>query len=241
MSLLEFCASTGSFTRPRERLLHHKAVYELKLAAAKWGGLVQVSEPEIDDLGHDFVLSVGRTALHVQNKAAIVPGGGTSWDFHAAHLTPGFSDRDVAPLVDGIPLWWPTGGGGVVLLHEIDRKAAAAGELQVSYGFFDLYYAAAVAHGFFEAPSFSSNSALQLLRSIFDLPNERSRISIPRAAFLPVKSPGAILQLRFAMPSPCNFVSVWRDATGPRDQHAVESIRAQLGGLYWRAADEVTP
>lgn len=232
MSLLEFCASKGPFTRPRERLLHHKAVYELKLEAAKIGRTVQVSEPEIDDLGHDFVLSVERTALHVQNKAVIMPGGAEAWDIHAAHLTPGFPDRDVAPLVDGLPLWWPTGAAGVVLLHEVDRTAAGKGELRVRYGYFDLFYAAAVAHGFFDAPGFRSDRAMTLLRSIFELRDERARIGIPRAAFLPVASPGVILQLRFGMPSPSNFMSVWRDATGARDAQAIASVRGQLGALY---------
>ncbi|WP_454713676.1 hypothetical protein [Caulobacter segnis] len=234
MYLLEFCTA-GDRSVGRERLVYHKAVYDLKLFAATYGHEAQVTEPEIDNLGHDFTLSIGRDTLNIQNKAAIRPGGATSWDIHAAHLVPPFQDRDIGPDVDGVPLFWPEGASGVVLLHEIDRDAASAGVLNLRYFYFDVYYAAAVAHGIVEAEDLSPQAALDLLRKLRDCKSASDRVTVPKAAFLPVKSPAAIIGLRLGVPQATNYVSLWRRGDG-FEAWTVEPFRTTVRNeiMSWR-------
>lgn len=235
MYLLEFCTD-GDRSVGRERLVFHKAVYALKLFAATYGHEAQVSEPEIDNLGHDFTLSIGRDTLNIQNKAAIRPGGATSWEIHAAHLVPTFQDRDIGPDVDGASLFWPEGSSGVVLLHEIDREAASEGVLKVRYFYFDVYYAAAVAHSIVQAKDLSPQAALDLLRKLRDCRSASDRITIPKGAFLPVKSPAAIIGLRLGVPNAANYVSLWRRGDG-LEAWTVETFRAlvQHEIMSWRS------
>jgi hypothetical protein len=211
MSLLDFCTEPKN-TVARERMLYDKTVHELKLFAANHGHQVQVTEPEIDNLGHDFTLSIEYDTLKVQNKATVWPRGTGSWEIHAAHLMPGFQERDIAPVIDGSPLFWPAGSSGVVLLHEIDREAAADDTLKLRYLYFDIYYAAAVATGLFTSQRFSAPSARDLLLKLWRLPSPSARIDIPRAAFLPISSPAAIIGLRLGLPQPGNYVSIWSGA-----------------------------
>jgi len=98
------------------------------------------------------------------------------------------------------------GASGGILLHVINQQLADKDNLAVSYYYFDVFLAGAIALGFYSSPNFSSDDALQLLRKIQNF-KFADRVSVPLAAFLPVSSPAAILAFRFHIPSPSNYIS----------------------------------
>ena len=103
------------------------------------------------------------------------------------------------------------GASGGVLLHVIDKEAAYCGNLSVTYRYFDIFYAGAVAAGLYNVRTFPQNQARELLRKI-QAGAHGERITLPIAAFLPIRSPAAVIALRFHLPSPTNYASVIRTA-----------------------------
>lgn len=79
MSLADFCVEPANYVA-RERMLHMKAVLEMKIAAASCGIQLQMTEPEIDNQGFDFTIASGYDLLYVQNKSTLDNSGVSSWD-----------------------------------------------------------------------------------------------------------------------------------------------------------------
>ena len=137
MTLVDFLSDPKHFVA-RERLLHTKATLDMKLAAAHCGVQLQVTEPEIDNLGHDFIASVSFDQVYLQNKATLSKANVERWEIHTRFLEASFKDRDLAPVVHGLPVGGMAGAFGGFLLHEVSTEAAALGELKVSYWYFDI-------------------------------------------------------------------------------------------------------
>ncbi len=215
-----------------------KAAFEMKLAAARCGVQLQMTEPEIDNIGHDFIASNGFTQIFLQNKSTLDSAKVTSWELHAMFLQASFQDRDLAPVISGIPVGGIEGAFGGFLLHEISEKAACQGALQVSYRYFDIIYANAVRTGLWKSESFAPKQAEQLLLQIAKA-NRGDRIKIPKAYMLPITSPNAILSFRLHIPGPSNWMSLgsqnnsWDDTEGMEvgERILIDYWRKEIG--YW--------
>ena len=85
MSLFEFLSSNQNFVA-RERLLHMKSLLEMKIHAAASDEQLKATEPEIDNDGYDFVISLQNYHLFIQNKATIDQANVRSWDVHPVLL-----------------------------------------------------------------------------------------------------------------------------------------------------------
>lgn len=154
MSLYEFCHSPEHFVA-RERLLHMEAALDMKLHAA-CNLQLQMTEPEIDNEGYDFTVVLGYDLLYIQNKATLSDASVTAWEIHPTLLQASFADRDIAPVIDGLPVGgYGAGASGGVLLHVIDAVAARDNEFRVSYYYFDVFFAAALALGIWKNPGFT--------------------------------------------------------------------------------------
>lgn len=206
MSLSNFLCRPSD-TVAREKLLHAKASYEMRLYAAKLGVQLQMTEPEIDNRGYDFTLIIDHYNFPIQNKAAIRPGGARKWKIRASLLQPCFADRDLMPNLDGFAVGGYSGGAsGGILLHIIDRKASENGELMVSYKYLDVFHIVAVAARIHTMSHFSAEEAVKFLRLLRNS-KEQVAIDVPERYFLPISSPAAILAFRFGLPD-TNYVSL---------------------------------
>lgn len=210
MSLLDFLKAPRNSVA-REKLLHMKAALEMRLHAAKFEAQIQMTEPEIDNNGYDFTVSHGHYHLYLQNKSVIKKSRWKKQVVHPIFLQPSFCDFNVAPGVDGVSAWSGEGASGGVLLHVIDEEAAERDSLRVTYHYFDIFFAGAVAVGLFSHGHFSQTEAQNLLREIRD-GCASDRLKIPFRAFLPVSSPAAVIALRFHLPNPSNYISLIRPA-----------------------------
>lgn len=115
MGLSDFLRSNQNFIA-RERLLHMKASLEMKLHAASSEEQLKITEPEIDNDGYDFVMTLRHYHVYIQSKATLDQVHVTSWNVHPVLLQASFCDRDIAPVVDGIPIWGVgEGASGAVL------------------------------------------------------------------------------------------------------------------------------
>lgn len=116
-------------------------------------------------------------------------------------------------------------------LHVIDEQAAYRGDLSVAYRYFDVFYAGAVAAGLYHVKDFSREQARELLRKI-QAGTHGERLTLPVTAFLPIRSPAAIIALRFHLPSPTNYQSVIRKAC----ELAESGKDIESFGHCWRAS-----
>lgn len=190
----------------RERLLHLKAGYEMRLFAAQLGEQIQMTEPEIDNNGHDFTLIRGNYGFPVQNKAAVRPGGARQWRIRAGLLHAAFADLDLVPNLDGqAASGYSDGASGGVLLHLVDRAAAEAGELQVAYAYLDIFFIIATAAGICLNRRFSAAEALSLLRRLRDT-RDTECVTLPERWFLGISSPAAVVDFRLGI-RPNNYMS----------------------------------
>lgn len=206
MSLLAFVSSPEHFVA-RERLLHMKAALEMKMAAAHCSVQLQMTEPEIDNLGHDFIAAIAFDQVFLQNKATVDTAGVRSWDLNARFLQASFTDRDLAPVVRGLPVGGLEGAFGGFLLHEISADSANLGHLDVKYWYFDIIFANAVRTGLWKAAYFSPQQAEDLLDEI-GRAERGEKICVKKDYMLPIKSPKAIVQFRFHLPRPSNWMSL---------------------------------
>lgn len=206
MTLVDFLSDPKHFVA-RERLLHTKATLDMKLAAAHCGVQLQVTEPEIDNLGHDFIASVSFDQVYLQNKATLSKANVERWEIHTRFLEASFKDRDLAPVVHGLPVGGMAGAFGGFLLHEVSTEAAALGELKVSYWYFDIIFANAVRTGLWKSNTFSPQQAESLLVDIAKA-DRGGRVKIRKAFMLPITSPNAILNFRLHLPRPSNWNSL---------------------------------
>jgi hypothetical protein len=207
MSLFDFLSEARNSVA-RERLLHNKLIYEMKLYAASHNRQIQMTEPEIDNRGYDFTVTddVCYEALHIQSKSALFPNGARKWSINAGLLQPSWHDRDIVPDLNGLPIPGLSGATGGVLLQLINAESAKRDELVVDYKYLDIFCVFANFYGLRKWPNFSPDKAKALLASLQNS-EPTDRISIPKAAFLPVSSPAALLAFRFHIPGPTNFVS----------------------------------
>ncbi|MBB3236927.1 hypothetical protein [Phyllobacterium endophyticum] len=226
MSLYSFFKEPNNFVA-REKLLHMKAALDLKQTAAQHGIQLHLTEPEIDNQGYDFIAAVGYDQVYLQNKATLDDANVSMWKIHPMHLNVPLQERDLSPSIDG----WPIGGGegamGGVLLHLIDAEAAKADDLQISYFYFDIFYASAVASGLWETPKFNSMEAADILRKVRD-GGPGDRITLPFRAFLPIRSPSSILALRLHIPQPSNYISLGHRAESGSPGPLREMWRTEL-------------
>ena len=226
MSLFDFLIEPKNFVA-RERLLHNKLVYEMKVYAASHNRQIQMTEPEIDNRGYDFTVTddVCYEALHIQSKSALVPGGASSWSIYAGILQPSWHDRDIVPDLDGLPIPGLAGATGGILLQLIDTKSAKENELVIDYRYLDIFCIYANFLGLRKWPYYSPEKARAMLK-LLQNSNATDRICIPKSAFLPIKSPAAMLAFRFHIPFSTNFVSNIKLANslqqkGCKDMHAL--------------------
>ncbi|WP_421707523.1 hypothetical protein [Algihabitans sp.] len=208
MGLFDFLNSPRHFVA-REKLLHLRAAYEMKLAAARSGEQLLMTEPEIDNSGHDFVASINYDLLYVQNKSTLSGANVNAWNVHPKLLQVPYGDRDISPQIDHSPIGGIDGAMGGVLLHEIDSEAAQQDKLKISYFYFDIFFAAAVQSGLWVSPNFCREKARSIMEKIAH--GERGdRISLPKQAMLPIRSPAALVAFRFHLPWPSNWISLGR-------------------------------
>lgn len=161
MSLIRFVSEPEHFVA-RERLLHQMACVELKLAAAKTGKQLHLTEPEIDNIGHDFIASIGFYQIFIQNKATLDTSKVKKWSVHKRFLEVSFQDRDLAPNFSGLTVGGMSGAFGALLLHEISRSSAENQDLSIDYYYFDILYANAVRTGLWRCRDFSQEEAESL-------------------------------------------------------------------------------
>jgi hypothetical protein len=206
MTLVDFISDPKHFVA-RERLLHMKATLDMKLAAAHCGVQLQVTEPEIDNLGHDFIASVAFDQVYLQNKATLSDANVERWEIHTRFLEASFKDRDLAPVINGKLVGGMEGAFGGFLLHEVSTEAAALGELKVSYWYFDIIFANAVRTGLWRSDTFSPQQAESLLLDIAKA-DRVGRVKIRKAFMLPIISPSAILNFRLHLPRESNWNSM---------------------------------
>lgn len=227
MSLTDFLRDPRHFVA-RERMLHMKASLEIKIAAASCGEQLQMTEPEIDNQGFDFTVALGFDVLYVQNKATMSGSKVSSFEIHPLLLQIPFLERDIAPHVAGRQLGATEGAMGAVLLHEVCEDAAAQGRLEVRYHYFDIFHAAAVANGLWISSSFSPDEASDLVSAI-ENGVRGDRVALPRRAMLPVRSPAALVSLRFHLPHGSNYISLGRLPTGELHESLRDVWRAEVG------------
>lgn len=206
LTLADFVSNPQHFVA-RERLLHMKAALEMKLAAAHCGVQLQMTEPEIDNLGHDFIAALAFDQVFLQNKATMDSSKVDRWKIHARFLEASFQDRDLAPVVQGVSVGGFEGAFGGFLLHEISANAVARGELEVSYFYFDIILANAVRTGLWKSDTFSPDQAEELLLKI-GRADRGEKVEIRKAFMLPIKSPRAIVSFRFHLPTSSNWMSM---------------------------------
>lgn len=206
MTLEAFVSEPKHFVA-RERLLHMKATLDMKLAAAHCGIQLQMTEPEIDNLGHDFIVSVSFDQVYLQNKATLDRSKVDRWNIHARLLEASFRDRDLAPVVKGITVGGMEGAFGGFLLHEISAEAASRGELKVSYWYFDIIFANAVRTGLWKSDTFTPKQAEDLLLEIAKA-DRHGKVQILKAFMLPITSPSAIVNFRLHLPRSSNWMSL---------------------------------
>ena len=113
-------------------MLHMKAALDMKVAAARCGCQLHMTEPEIDNNGFDFTIAHRYEHLHVQNKAAMSGSGVSSWDFHPQLFQVPLLERDISPSVDGNPVGGAEGALGGALLHIVSKEAVENGRLEVT-------------------------------------------------------------------------------------------------------------
>jgi hypothetical protein len=191
---------------PRERLMHVRAIAEMKLHGALHDAVILVSEPEIDMDGYDCSVTSEYDSILIQNKVALSRNGAREWSVRGSLLRPGFGDRDLLPLFRGLPLWASLGGAGCVLLHLVDEDAAGRDELKVTYHLCDIFYLAAVAFGVAASDRMTAHDAGHVLRAIQNS-GDGDHVTLPRRAFLPLKSAASIVALRLGIPAQNNYVS----------------------------------
>lgn len=226
MTLADFVSDPKHFVA-RERLLHMKAVLDMKLTAAHCGIQLQVTEPEIDNLGHDFIASVAFDQVYLQNKATLTRAKVDSWEIHTRFLEASFKDRDLAPVINGFLVGGMDGAFGGFLLHEISTEAAALGELRVSYWYFDIIFANAVRTGLWRSDTFSPQQAESLLFDIAKA-DHGGRVKIRKAFMLPITSPSAIVNFRLHLPQVSNWNSLGSVNEAWGDNCLVEDWRREI-------------
>lgn len=204
MSLYDFCKNPGSLVA-RERLLFMRTLYEMKLYGACHQVELLMTEPEIDKDGFDFSVAQGYEHLFLQNKVTLSDAKVSSWNIHTNLLAAAWHDRDIAPLANGFEVMHTTAASGGVLLHVIDAEAAKRDELVVADYYFDIFLAAGVATGAHKMHGFSQGDAERLLSEI---QQGAARISLPKRAFLPIRSVAAVVAMRMHIPAGSNYVSL---------------------------------
>jgi hypothetical protein len=215
-------------TVAREKLLHAKASYEMRLHAARLGAQIQMTEPEIDNRGYDFTLILDHYNFPVQNKTAIRPGGSRNWKIRASLLQPCFADRDLVPELDGFKVGGDSGGAsGGVLLHLIDTRASDEdNKLTVAYKYLDIFYIVAVAARIFTTGCFTADAAIEFLRLLRNS-QQHAMLHVPEKYFLPISSPAAILAFRLHLPI-SNYVSCSKPSFDLSTNNQPNSVMADL-------------
>lgn len=208
----------------RERLLFAKVAFELKLIAARDNAQLQITEPEIDNIGHDFFASIDFNGIYLQNKSVLSDASTDRWEVHCKFLQTSFENRDIAPKIDTLPVGLEGGYGGV-LLHEVDMSAAANDDLLVRYSYFDINLANLVRQSVISLPGFSPKEADDLLREL-TYAGSGARVTLKRAWLLPITGIEAIAALRMHIGSFSNWMSLGGQdgLAGPLGQHTAREV-----------------
>lgn len=242
MRLVDFVTKPEHFVA-REKLLHAKATFDFKLSAAKVGVQLQMTEPEIDNIGHDFAMWINFNSLFVQNKALVDSAGTKTWKLHTRFLQADFQNRDICPEVDTgsffgkLPVGGMEGAYGAFLLHEISAEAARQNELKVNYYFFDINLANCVRSEVIKLDGFPPDVADDFLRKVAFPKESDKRVVVRKEYMLPISAPEALLSLRMHVPSPTNYMSLGgRDTAISEDTVLKEGLRKQI--LAWVPTEE---
>lgn len=218
----------------RERLLYLTAVQELKLFAAIHGEQLMVTEPELDIEGFDFTITTQFESVYLQSKGTLNPGGQRQWQIRAALIKPSFYNRDVMPYLDGSPVGGYTiGATGGVVIHMIEKEAAARDLLEVSYYYLDIFWLIAVASGAAGLGRKKKNRALDLLRKIRSA-DDNERVTLRLTDFAKLKSFASIAALRLHVGGPSNWIS----ASNKRGELSDEANQVSaVWTLMWPGVD----
>ncbi|WP_374546925.1 hypothetical protein [Rhodoblastus sp.] len=195
------------FMTQRERLITDYTTFKLRQHALRCGARILLNPPEIDEFGYDITIEEGFNYLPVQLKTKLVKSSTDSWSILANFFTPSFYDmRDFDCTVNDINIG-SHGGGGAVILQEFDEDVLDGLDDKVSYFYCDVFYILAIAKGFWQATGFSRDQAIKLLKEVQNTP-AAERFKLPRAAFIPVSTPGVILKWRAHVGRNSNYMSV---------------------------------
>lgn len=196
----------AEYTVQRERLLASDCTALLRRYALQCRSRILITPPEIDQNGCDFLLEDDFYYVPIQLKSVkgiMKPdsqeSATSSWEIHPKFLAPNFQDSTQLCLtIDGSMLGLPGGGGGV-LLQEFFGDVETSAPLQIKYYYTDVFYIMAVYRSYWKVKNFGSARAKILLENLKDLlskNNIKDRINIPKAAFVPISNPAAVLSWR---------------------------------------------
>lgn len=171
----------------REALLRHRLTYELVLAAARRGYALQVYSADVDREGYDVVVDDADVVRKVQLKSVLANASTKTWDVRKGLLRPEISDVEALQFV-AEP--FSTGQGGAVILQVVAVRDD--GELDVSYEFTDIFVLRAFEWGLISRHHASTAAVKKVVESVVD-GNRNEKVSVPRGAFVPLRSVDALL------------------------------------------------
>jgi hypothetical protein len=182
----------------RERMFHNKLFFDLKLAGARAGYDLTISEPEVDRDGFDITLSDRDVERRIQLKTVLRSAGTVDWYSTKRFMRP---EEMYGETIGWQP--WDCGSGGGFVLIEIDDSSQ---EANVSYLYTDFFVATALAERLIsETPvpprkgrgrpkSTRSEQAAAFLGALIT-GNPGDDIRLNRGLFLRAASPDALLAL----------------------------------------------
>jgi hypothetical protein len=156
-------------------------------AAASSGYDLLVYTPTVDSDGFDLIIDDRDFLLPLQLKSVIFDGKASRWTIHRKLIRPRIHEIEwfgFEPSACG------EGRGGGVLLIEIHGSSSV---IELSYLYTDLRILTAIWLGIIPKPAASLKRLIKLRQDLEAEPS--GKVSVPRSAFLRVRSPNHLLAL----------------------------------------------
>jgi hypothetical protein len=190
-----FAKGVNSVTR--ERIFFDRLSFDLKIAAARAGYHLHIYEPDVDRDGFDIVVEDDDDAMGwFQLKAVLASAGTASWNTTVGFMRPNVHTGEGLGLAPA-----ECGRGGGVILIEIDDTTDRG---DVVYSYTDFRTLTALAERYLVEGNMATKkgpgrpaaprqvAAETVVNAIREGPRNAA-VSVPRSAFLEMKSPDALL------------------------------------------------
>jgi len=172
----------------KESLINNRLFYDLKLAAAERGYLLNLYLPEVDKDGFDIILDDQDSLTKIQLKTVMKIAGTTSWNIHKALLRPvelNCEQLGFEPSSTG------TGYQGGVVLIEINAKNG----LEVEYYYTDIIILLGIRDDIIEHSSPPTEKAINNLFKNIGSGLSNEKVAVNKNMFIKAKNPAGLLAL----------------------------------------------